>query len=218
MTKVSLVTACWGGYWDKYGDEFVSSVQNLNTAPDEVIVATDVPLVLPDGWRQIPAVEPYFFDAWNDAFLAARNEWVTFLSMDDRLFLHSLDDLKLEGDMVVCGVLDSNGTTCIPNLQAFDNIFNEDRYPLVGWCIYRKSTIERVPFRRVNYTDWIAALEYRTLGLDVRLDSTVRYWYRLHPGQLSATGNWDDVNLMKQLLPTGRVVQGREFPPVLVEV
>lgn len=216
MTPVSLVTACWGGYWDKYGDEFVASVKGLNTPPDEVVVATDVPLVLPDGWRQIPASEPYFFDAWNDVFLAARNEWVTFLSMDDKLMPHALDGLRLDGDLTVCGVLDSNGTVCIPDLGKFDNIFNEDRYPLVGWCIYRRSTIERVPFRRVNLTDWIAALEYHVLGLDVRVDPTVRYWYRLHHDQFSSKGTWADVNLMKELLRTGRVIQGREFPPVLV--
>lgn len=216
MTPVSLVTACWGGYWEKYGDEFVASVQGLTTQPDEVIVATDEPLVLPDGWKQIPASEPYFFDAWNDAFMAARNEWVTFLSMDDKLFPHALDQLTLGGDVTVCSVLDSNGTICTPDLEKYDNIFNENLYPLVGWCIYRKSTIERIPFRRVNLTDWIAALEYRAAGLDVRVDPVVRYWYRLHPGQLSWRGNWDDVNLMKELLPTGRVVPGREFPPVLV--
>lgn len=213
--KVSLVTACWGGYWDKYGDEFIASVTGLNTPPDEVIVSTDEPLMLPDGWIQIPAQQPYFFDSWNDAFLEARNEWVTFLSMDDRLFPHALDDLKLDGDITVCSVLDSNGTICTPDLEKFENIFNEGTFPLVGWCMFRRSTIERVPFRRVNYTDWIAALEYRFLGLDVRVDPTVRYWYRLHHGQLSAIGNWNDVNLMKDLLPTGRVVQGPEWPPVL---
>lgn len=212
---ISLVTACWGGYWDQYGKQFVSSVKNLNTPPDEVVVASDVPLVLPDGWRQIPASEPYFFDAWNDVFLAARNEWVAFLSMDDVLLPNALDNLPLAGDVLVCSVVDSEKNICIPSLERFDNIFDEATFPLVGWAIFKKSTIERVPFRRVNFTDWIASLEYKHLGLDVRVDPTVRYFYALHQDQYSRYGRVQDVDLMKNLLKTGRVVQGREWPPLL---
>jgi hypothetical protein len=213
---ISLVTACWGGYWEKYGDQFISSVLGLNTRPDEIVVGTDVPLQLPNGWRQIPISEPYFFDAWNDAFLAAQNEWVTFLSMDDVLLPNAFDDLPLGGDVLVCSVIDSENNICTPSLERFNNIFNEQSFPLVGWAMFRKSTIERVPFRRVNFTDWIAALEYKTLGLDVRVDETIRYFYSLHNEQYSRYGSVQDVNFMKQLLLNHNVVQGREWPPRLL--
>jgi hypothetical protein len=82
--------------------------------------------------------------------------------------------------------------------------------------MFKKSTIERVPFRRVNFTDWIAALEYKTLGLDVRVDETIRYLYSLHNEQYSRYGSVQDVNFMKELLLNNNVVQGREWPPRLL--
>lgn len=216
VVNVSLVTACWGGYWEKYGEQWMRSVQGLNTAPSEVVIATDVPLDVPFEWRQIPAVEPYFFGAWNDVIQAASNDWVAFLSMDDELFPDSLDDLVLGGDVVVAGLLDSQGTTCVPDPARFDNILDESDFPLVGWPIYRKQFHALYPFRAVNYTDWISALEYRHHGADVRFDPKVRYKYNLHKGQFSRQDGTGHVRLMKDLLRHHVVKPGPEWPPVIL--
>lgn len=215
MGSISLVTACWNGYWDRYGAQWVESVQALNTAPDEVLIASDCLLDLPSGWKQKPAVEPFVFDAWNDVIGSASNEWVAFLSMDDLLLPHALDDLVLGGDVVVAGMRDSAGFERVPDPVRYQNILHEPSYPLVGWLIYRREFHTRHPFRRTNFTDWIAALEYHHHNADIRFDPTIRYHYNIHPQQLSAQDATKEVELMKQLLTHYRVTPGPEWPPRL---
>lgn len=215
MPGVTLVTACWNGYWDRYGKQWVESVQQLNTAPDEILVATDRPICLPDGWKQKPAVKPYVFDAWNDVIGSASNEWVAFLSMDDLLPVDALDNLVLGGDVVVCGMKDSVGNVSVPDPARYENIFTDPGYPLTGWLIYRRDFHVRHPFRRTNYTDWVAALEYRHHNADIRFDPTIRYLYSIHPEQLSAVSGIKQVDFMKQLLTCHSVVPGPEWPPII---
>lgn len=197
----------------------MQSVLALDPQPAEVVVATDKELVLPQGWKQIPAAEPYFFESWNQVFSAASGPYIAFLSMDDTMPPDALADLVLEGDVIVSGLVHSNGVVSIPTKDKYDNIFNENEYPLVGCLIYHKSVFDRVKLRPITWTDWVAALEYKHLGFDIRFDSKVRYVYSVHAGQHSrrdAEQGERAIAFMKEHLPIGRVVHDGSWPPRLL--
>lgn len=46
MKTICLYTISYNGYWEKHGERWCSDINNLNTKPDEIIVASDVPLDL----------------------------------------------------------------------------------------------------------------------------------------------------------------------------
>ena len=218
VPNLSFVTCCWGDYWDKYGERWIKTVQALDPQPAEIIVSVDRPVELPNGWKQMRPREPYFFEAWMDVFQAAENEYVAFLSMDDLMPPDGLADLTLEGDVVVCGLVHSDGNVSIPTKEKYDNIFNENWYPLVGYLIIHRDLLTKVRWRPVVWQDWVAALEFKYLNLDVRFDNRVRYIYSMHPDQHSRKNpgeGWEAIRLMKELLPTGRVIHDASWPPKL---
>lgn len=218
IANLSFVTCCWGDYWDKYGQRWIKTVQALDPQPSEIIVAVDRPVDLPDGWKYRVAKQPYFFEGWMDVWEAAENDYVAFLSMDDLMPTDGLADLVLEGDIIVSGLVHSDGTESVPTKEKYDNIFNEDWYPLVGYIIMRKDVLQKVRWRPITWQDWIAALEFKHLNLDVRFDPRIRYIYSMHKNQHSRRNTADGyaaVKLMKELLPTGRVIHDASWPPRL---
>ena len=56
-------------YWEKWGGQFVDMIEQLPTKPDEVVIASLVPLDVPDFIRNVRTTN-LFWDSWNDGFSA----------------------------------------------------------------------------------------------------------------------------------------------------
>lgn len=104
---ITLYTTSWGGYWDTYGQQWASLVNNFNTTPDEILILSDEPLdtslLVHNNIKNIVAVPPknarkasYYK---NLAVEKASSDWVVQLDLDDRAFPNYLDDLDPESDI-----------------------------------------------------------------------------------------------------------------------
>jgi hypothetical protein len=97
----------WNGYWDKYKDSWASSVNSLNTTPDEIIIVSDVKIdtsalkhnnikniVVPNYYEKRPA-STYR----NIAIDNATSDWVVSADIDDEFNAWFLDSLPDDSDI-----------------------------------------------------------------------------------------------------------------------
>jgi hypothetical protein len=207
----------WGDYWERFGDGWVDSIWALDPAPAEVIVATDRLLKLPVGWKQTDLREPYFWESVHHVCRQASYEYVAPVAIDDRMPVDGLADLVLEGDIIVSGHKDSDGTVKIPKREDYERAFDTPFYTLSGYAVFKKDVFERIPLRPIMWPDWVASIEYLQHGLDVRFEDRVRYHYTLHKDQHSRKGDFGialkNVGLAQMMARNGGLKPGAVWPP-----
>lgn len=193
------------------------SVLALNPAPMEVVVSTDRPLELPDGWRQVEARKPYLWQAAAAAAEACRGDWLAPLMMDDTMPPDALVDVDTSGDVECSVSVDSTGFRMVPSRGKYENILDEPWYPLSGYQIIRRDVTLRFPYRPVVWADWIQSFEWWAAGLDVRFSDRVRHYYQLSDYQNSNVKDsgsaMKKIELMKRMVRAGGVKPGAVWPP-----
>lgn len=217
IDNLTLVSACWGDYFDRFGYDWFQSVENLDPQPAHVIVATDRELPLPDTYTQIPLREPYHWDAFNCAAEAATTEWVAALAMDDRLPPNAFADIDMSGDVEASVGIDSNGRAMRPTQAKWSEIMTNDWYPLSGYQVIRREVWMKYPLRPVEWADWIQALEWKAGGVRVTFSDRVRHYYKLHDSQHSRVKDvgvaMERIKLVKDMIRRGGIKPGNTWPP-----
>jgi len=220
-SEVAIVTTAWGDYWDRFGARWVASVEALDDAPGEVIVASDRLLDVPAGWRVVTAAQPYFLDAWFWGIHRAHSPFIFMCGLDDEVTPNAMTDLPDMGD-VVYGPQEAGGRIHAPRPDGWERILDdtEEWFPCMGWNLMRRDVYLKYPQRRVVWADWLMAMELKYNKVDVRFDDVVRQRYNLHDGQHSRSEGRDPIkNVVKfrRLVREGRVLPGLEWPPVVTE-
>lgn len=178
--NVSIVSACWGNYWQRFGKEFCDSIESLNTKPHEVIVVSDCIADYPEWLKVIyPFSSVRKWDWLNEAVLHATGEWVWLLGIDDLAYAHGLDGIVFEGDVIAIGATE-NGKSWIPDQLKWNSLLFESGNPMAGGMICKRSAYLRYPLRNTTYSDWMQWLEMRHSGVDVRFDQRERFIHRKH--------------------------------------
>jgi hypothetical protein len=206
-------------YWAQWGDQFVDMIEQLDTKPDEVVIASLVPLDVPSFIKNVPTKE-LFWDSANDAFAALSTDWVWGFGVDDLLLPNWREDLILDTDVVSITGQQSPGGLFQADEAGFERMLEIVTNPMSGSMMFTRDVASAVPFRRTRWTDWVWWLEVRKHGYSVRFDKERRFTHVRHPEALSIKGDVQgqaDVQLMQTMLAAGDIVRGQEFPPIVVK-
>lgn len=103
---------------------WAESVRNLNTPPDEIVVAAES---LPDldlpSWTYVPLdlSTLSFARLWNPAIAAASTDWVAWCGVDDTYRPHALDGIERDdADVVAFGLQYDTGQQWLPTVTNAD--------------------------------------------------------------------------------------------------
>ena len=218
---LSIVVAVSTEYWGRFGDGWTQSVLALEPKPEHVFIASEEPLVLPEGWLQVQAVKPLIWDAFTQVISQSPTTYAMLVNIDDRLPTDALDDLVLEGDIICSAMIDTEGVVSVPCQKRYENIVNAYWYPLMGSIIFHREVLNKIPFRPTVWMDWIAAFEYKAHKLDIRFNKKIRYIYNIEGQRLSNPADpsaaLSQVAIMRNMVRHGMPQPGNVWPPVLME-
>jgi hypothetical protein len=220
--SIAIIATVWGDYWEKFGSQFVESLENLNTQPDEVFISSPEPLNLPKHWIEV--IQPlHKWNCWNDLMLMAESDWLVPVGMDDIWFpdgLDGLSDVEDDVDIQNLACWDS-GRIWAADPQGFEHILHSNHNPMLGAIAIRRSVVEQILFRETIWCDWIQWMEIRKLGLKVKFrTSPLLLDHIRHPDAYSIRGNANgdlEVEQMRAILREHNVVPGIEFPPQILK-
>jgi hypothetical protein len=217
--SVATVTAVSQKYWDRFGEGFVASIENLSVKPQEVILVTRARVDVPDWWTIVPYWDDRIWPAVNVGVREAKSEWVMQLPVDDLLDRHFYNYLVLEGDAVnVRGRWD--GGLCYGTPEQYDNLLNMRNNGMPGQAIIRRKVWLKYPYRAHKYADWVQWCELRAHNVTVTFDSRCIWTWVRHDDATTFQPDHQaerDVIAFCNWLKAGRVIPGEEWPPKLIE-
>lgn len=206
-------------YWSRWGGQFVDMYQKLERKPEQVVIASLVPLDVPDYFTNVPT-QRMFWDSWNDAIAALSTDWVWPQGIDDLISPNWADGLVLDSDVVSITGYQSPGGLFQANENGWAGMLNNGNNPMSGSMMFRREVALAVPFRRTRWADWVWWLEVGRQGYSVRFDKEPRFTHVRHADALSLNSDVQgqaDVDLVRSMLLEGDIVPGQEFPPVAVK-
>lgn len=216
---IALVACCSSlEYWERWGSQFCSTIEGLHTKPKEVIVASLVPLPVPDYIKNIES-KIMFWDTINDGVRAASAEWVWPVGTDDIIEPTALDDIDFRGDVIAVSGVQSTGQSFFADPNGFDRILTIGHNPMRGSMMFRREVGLMLPFRRSKNADWMLWSEIRHHKLEVQFDPKVRFTHVRHAEAMSVNPDSEadrQVEILKMMLLDGNVKPGPEWPPVLL--
>lgn len=216
-STVSLVSVASQEYWDKWGEQWLMVIAGLDPQPNEILLVSDITTDLPDSIRQIPTVEPFFWESFNHGLREASSDYVAYLGLDDTMPTDAFADLVLEGDVLVSSTLGNDGLLRTPTKEQWMKCLTEFWYTLDGYKIVHRDIAHLIPYRPVAWADWVASLEYYQHCLEIRFEERVRYFYNLHDGQQSKPKDMREalrqVRLVQRMIWDGGIKPGSCFPP-----
>jgi hypothetical protein len=182
---VGLFTILYGTY-SHYLPAWIDAVQNLETKPDQVIVATDLDVDVP-SWIEI--VKPYEINRYpipahaNAACDALHTEWMWRMDIDDRIRPDALSVIRDDADVVTTWYENQHGY--IHMVPAGDisceEILNAQCNLIVSASPFRRWLHEQAPFPDIAHEDWGLWKSFARLGARFRSANKVTHDYDFHP-------------------------------------
>ena len=220
MASYAVIVSVWGDYWERFGEGFIKNVQGLSPQPDEVIVASSVPIDLPAGFTNVIS-DVMMWDSFNDAVNASSAEWVWPVGVDDRFCEGAFDGLPVDCDVIsLTGVRSDNGGLFQADSDAYSWMLNNPNNPMSGSVMMKRHVWDSCPWRRVVWPDWVQWLEIKKLGFNVKFDRVDRFTFVRHDGAHSARPSslgQQQCDEMRKILREYNVVPGVEFPPQILK-
>jgi hypothetical protein len=178
---ITIGTANWGGYWEKYGDCWTQAVLELN--PTRVVIASDVPIKTDFDvvLCNIHSLGPMR----NAAIEITDTEWFVPSDLDDIPLKGYIDDIGQDCEIHAFSCLMSDHVYS-GNPHAWDSAFSEGAVnPLVSCSAYKTDWAKRVKYRQIGWEDWAFWLDMKKAGARVYWDQRCRYIYTRPTGSLS---------------------------------
>jgi hypothetical protein len=163
MATISLYTICWNNYWDKYGAKWTALVNQLNTAPDEIVIVSEsqidtsslsnpnVKLIVVDDGEY--SYKHSFYR--NVAVENCTSEWVVPSDIDDMPLPNFLDNLDDSVDVFAfayklkSGEIYQGDERCLTNRLSIAS-----RTPsIIKNVIPSSSAVKRKVFELIRYED-----------------------------------------------------------------
>ena len=181
MSTKTLYTCAWGGYWEKYGKEWISQVEQLNTKPDQVFVVSDKPLsncsydvILANG-KHKPWPVTVFRQAAIDN---CTSDWLCPIDIDDIMFPNYLDNINDEYDIHSHYALRQDMLRKDAE-RRWKNLFldNDWKAPLSGVSFIKINILKDIKISNYGFQDKILAYDLRLKNATVFFDDVTRYEY-----------------------------------------
>ena len=221
----TLYTCAWNGYWEKYGEEWVKQVKNLETQPDEIFVISD---------KELPTC-PYTVyicelrEPWPVAYFRktaiekASCEWLTFSDLDDIMYPCYLNGIDSNYDMLAISLqyYDVNKNlldkTWISSdyIELWESNFNPKfslkkmAYP--NQSFVKTSVLKNLKLNKYGFEDVTLHYKLRKLNIKVKTDSTIRYGMVETPNSLSRNKHYN-TKIQQTMLIKQYILENKTTP------
>lgn len=206
-------------YWDKFGGQYIAMIEAMNPQPDEVIVASLVPLDVPAFICNIITKE-LFWDGIYEAVQESSCDWVVLAGVDQIMLPEGLVDLDRDCDVIAISGRTQYGQLCEANPDGYQRILTSENNPMGGMTVVRRDVYLAYPWRRSMYSDWIQWMQFRKADMRVEFDTTQRFIHWRHPEAISFLPypqGEADASLFRTFINHYEIVPGQDFPPIVIE-
>ena len=206
-------------YWNKFGGQYVAMIEAMNPQPDEVIIASLVPLNVPPFIRNIITKE-LFWDGIYEAVQASSCDWVVLAGVDQIMLPDGLVGLDRDCDAISIAGSTQHGELFQANPDGYERILTSTNNPMGGMTVVKRDVYLAYPWRRSMYSDWIQWMQFRKVNIHVQFDTTQRFIHWRHPEAISFQPypqGESDAALFRNFINHYQIVPGQDFPPLLVE-
>jgi hypothetical protein len=179
--SVTVISCLYGKTHTRFLREWVTAIEALDPAPDEVILSTDVSRFIPEvnsvchrmggDWKY-----PQAYHLTKALGLVA-TDWVWIHDIDDLAFPDALKGVdEVEADVFQMGYLRSDGEVHIPS-----PLVEEGKNRLVAGSCVRTSVLRGVGgFPDCAFQDWALWSKLANTGASFAFSDRPRFHYRRH--------------------------------------
>ncbi len=189
--SVTVVSCVYGKHYYKFVPRWLAAVEDLDPAPDAVIVATDGGIDIPD----VKVIETFCHwrhpQAWHlqQAIMAATTEWVWIVDIDDLAFTDGLAGLHdVASDVWQLGFERSDGEIHLPPRLTAAEYLSSERNQYCGAAMIRTDIFREVGgFQDLALQDWALWRRLARNGATVDPSDRTHFLYQRHPRTRGAT-------------------------------
>jgi glycosyltransferase involved in cell wall biosynthesis len=173
---VTIITAAWGNYWEKHGNQFTENISKLDPYPSEVIVVSDRPI--DTNFRVIIESDLHLGMFRNAGIKNSTSDWIVLADLDDTQYVNYIDELDYNYDIISFSLIKPDGKISKGSAKKWKNLFDiSARNAVVGTSAVKKELISKILYRKVGWEDWVLWLDCKRAGATVKFDNTIRGLY-----------------------------------------
>jgi hypothetical protein len=195
----TIVTVCWGDYWERYGQRWLQAATAISCKP-EIIIVSDNPL--DTEHRVVINTTKHAGLARNAGIQVATGDYVSCSDIDDLPYTHYFDGVDGVHDIIGFALDIEGGGRMNPDPYMWDRAFEINaQNPLIVSSAVKRELLLKHPYRNVGWEDWALWLDLRKAGASVKFDMTPRYFYSRPPGSLAtvnARAKSEEIREMKR--------------------
>ena len=187
---VTLYVVAFGGYWERFGEQWTNYVLALNTKPDRVLIISDIEI--DTDFDVIVTDVPENAKVAKLRQVAVDNsdtDWLVSIDLDDTFFAHTLDNLNDEYDIHAFGFDSTFDGIKSGDPQKWDSFWNNDGYV---WCgisanlAIKLSVLKEVEgYPNINHEDAGMLIKLKKANKKVFFDNTIRFFYHQRNDSIS---------------------------------
>jgi hypothetical protein len=195
----TIVTICWGNYWETYGKQWLQAATAISGKP-EIIIVSDKPL--DTEHRVVINTTKHAGLARNAGIQVATGDYVSCSDIDDVPYTHYFDGVDGVHDIIGFALDIEGGGSMIPDSDTWDRALEINaQNPLIVSSAVKRDLLLKHPYRNVGWEDWALWLDLRKAGASVKFDMTPRYFYSRPSGSLAtvnARAKSEEIREMKR--------------------
>ncbi len=172
---ISLVTACYGDYWDRFSEGFFNSLAQCDPQPHEVIIVTDVSRQTANAYNIVaPGSMASMFNA---GCSAASGEWVWVTGFDDQFLPPAFTPFHTDADAFLFPMMMDGQIRKYDG--GYERMWELHDDPMHGGFMHRRTLLEGMPWRDLPFPDWSLFSEMAYHGKTIATDPMPRsIWVR----------------------------------------
>lgn len=203
--SITLYTAAWGGYWEKYGETWTKNIKKLNPQPDKIIIISDK--LIDSEFEVLVTDRPkseIIAHFRNFALQNINTTHVAALDLDDEPYPNLLSNINYDYDINAFSYISENGTEYHFNKDIWDNLLEFDHYVFPNTP---SSSLIRV--QAIKDCGGYPDLEYEDAGLWLKMkianksiysNNQVRFIYKEVSNSLSRANAEKNTNQLNQYI------------------
>lgn len=209
---IAIVTSAWGDYWDRFGAQWIATIEGVDPQPTQVILVTPTIRPAPSWVQQVLHDDLHMGMMLNAGVTAVEATWVHHHGLDDLLLVGAYEPVHTSADCISFPHLyggDLNGVAAYSG--GYEEMYLLGNNPMLGGFFHRTQLLREMPYRRLGYCDEAHFAEMAWFGKSIAVTAVPRSIWVRHPDAHSYNANHMfqvEVNAFKQRLVHGLVQMG----------
>ena len=177
-TNITVLSIVHGDWFDKFGTGFFETLESAQC--ENAILVSDKAVSVPSFVNLIVQDFVTHYQFCNTANRALDSEWGLWLGFDDLLLPNALEPIDSDADVYGWPHRMEGIKTGLSGYSGgFERMVSLNYNPMEGGFAYRKSLLQEIPFRNLDFFDWAHFCELSHFGKTVEFSDTPRtVWVR----------------------------------------